>query len=341
MGPFCPVPPRESAAGCSGHNAGHAVDRSRYSPTRPGAPPSSREPTPAWVTTHPRPGAGQARRPTWCWPAGDAGRGGDALRRLAAAAPDASVELGVLDLADLASVRLFAETHATARGGPDLLVNNAGVMALPLRRTADGFEMQFGTNHLGHFALTGLLLPGLLGPARCPGGDGQQRHAPGRPDRLRQPQRRAALPASGARTASRSWRTCCSPWNCSTALDAAGTQPSSPPPRTRASPRPTCRPPASRWPAATGWSRWSGSAIGCSANPTRWARCRACSPPPDPSVRGGDYIGPDGPVRAARPPQAWGTLPAAPGTSTPRARLWDVSEDLTPASATKPSPRPT
>jgi NAD(P)-dependent dehydrogenase (short-subunit alcohol dehydrogenase family) len=91
----------------------------------------------------------------------DAGRGADALSRLTAAAPAASVELGILDLADLASVRRFAETH-TANGGPDLLVNNAGVMALPLRRTVDGFEMQFGTNHLGHFALTGLLLPGLL-----------------------------------------------------------------------------------------------------------------------------------------------------------------------------------
>lgn len=62
-----------------------------------------------------------------------------------------------LDLADLASVREFADTVDEA----DVLVNNAGVMALPLRRTADGFEMQMGTNHLGHFALTGLLLPKL------------------------------------------------------------------------------------------------------------------------------------------------------------------------------------
>jgi NAD(P)-dependent dehydrogenase (short-subunit alcohol dehydrogenase family) len=91
----------------------------------------------------------------------DAGRGAEAVRRLIDAAPGAAVELGILDLADLASVRRFAESPAGA-GGPDLLVNNAGVMALPLRRTADGFEMQFGTNHLGHFALTGLLLPGLL-----------------------------------------------------------------------------------------------------------------------------------------------------------------------------------
>ncbi len=72
---------------------------------------------------------------------------------------DAPVELRVLDLADLASVREFA---ATVDEPLDLLVNNAGVMALPERTTADGFEMQFGTNHLGHFALTGLLLPRLL-----------------------------------------------------------------------------------------------------------------------------------------------------------------------------------
>ncbi|MBB5913102.1 NAD(P)-dependent dehydrogenase (short-subunit alcohol dehydrogenase family) [Nocardia transvalensis] len=59
-----------------------------------------------------------------------------------------------LDLADLSSVRRFADSIEHA----DVLINNAGVMALPLRRTAEGFEMQIGTNHLGHFALTGLLL---------------------------------------------------------------------------------------------------------------------------------------------------------------------------------------
>ncbi|KAF0848038.1 oxidoreductase [Nocardia caishijiensis] len=63
-------------------------------------------------------------------------------------------EVRELDLADLNSVRAFAESIERV----DVLVNNAGVMALPLRRTADGFEMQFGTNHLGHFALTNLLL---------------------------------------------------------------------------------------------------------------------------------------------------------------------------------------
>jgi NAD(P)-dependent dehydrogenase (short-subunit alcohol dehydrogenase family) len=90
----------------------------------------------------------------------DAGRGAAALKRLRAAAPDADVGVGSLDLADLASVRAFA---AAQRGAPlHILVNNAGVMALPRQPTADGFESQFGVNHLGHFALTGLLLPNLL-----------------------------------------------------------------------------------------------------------------------------------------------------------------------------------
>jgi NAD(P)-dependent dehydrogenase (short-subunit alcohol dehydrogenase family) len=86
-------------------------------------------------------------------------RGEKALATIRAAAPDGDVVLGSLDLADLASVRAFAEANASPL---DLLINNAGVMALPHRTTADGFELQFGTNHLGHFALTGLLLPALL-----------------------------------------------------------------------------------------------------------------------------------------------------------------------------------
>jgi NAD(P)-dependent dehydrogenase (short-subunit alcohol dehydrogenase family) len=90
----------------------------------------------------------------------DPGRGADALRRLQVEVPTAEVTLAKLDLADLASVRTFAETYHPA--SLDLLVNNAGVMAVPLRRTPDGFESQLGTNHLGHFALTGLLLPRLL-----------------------------------------------------------------------------------------------------------------------------------------------------------------------------------
>lgn len=74
----------------------------------------------------------------------------------------ASVEVMALDLSKLASVRQFAQLFLKRFERLPLLINNAGVMALPYSRTADGFEMQFGTNHLGHFALTGLLLPAIL-----------------------------------------------------------------------------------------------------------------------------------------------------------------------------------
>ncbi|MFD5816473.1 oxidoreductase [Streptomyces sp. NPDC127038] len=84
-------------------------------------------------------------------------RGGDAVDRIAAEVPGAEVESARLDLGDLASVREFVDSFS--HGRLDLLVNNAGVMALPYRTTADGFETQFGVNHLGHFALTGLLFP--------------------------------------------------------------------------------------------------------------------------------------------------------------------------------------
>jgi NAD(P)-dependent dehydrogenase (short-subunit alcohol dehydrogenase family) len=94
----------------------------------------------------------------------DVERGEEAARRIRdetdpPAPPDIALAVARLDLADLESVRQFAAAYA---GGLDLLVNNAGVMALPRRTTKDGFEMQLGTNHLGHFALTGLLLPKLL-----------------------------------------------------------------------------------------------------------------------------------------------------------------------------------
>jgi hypothetical protein len=76
--------------------------------------------------------------------------------------PDASVEAMKLDMADLRSVRRFVDEFRDEHRALHVLCNNAGVMALPRRTTADGFELQFGTNHLGHFALTGLLLDLLL-----------------------------------------------------------------------------------------------------------------------------------------------------------------------------------
>jgi len=85
-------------------------------------------------------------------------KGAAALAGVRAAAPGADVALAALDLSSLESVQTFAAGH----DGPlDLLVANAGVMAPPRRETADGFELQLGTNHLGHFALTGLLLGAL------------------------------------------------------------------------------------------------------------------------------------------------------------------------------------
>lgn len=93
----------------------------------------------------------------------NAAKGQAALERLHREAPGASAEVVSLDMASLASIRAFAEAFAARKVPLDLLINNAGVMALPKREvTEDGFERQFGTNHLGHFALTGLLMPQLL-----------------------------------------------------------------------------------------------------------------------------------------------------------------------------------
>jgi NAD(P)-dependent dehydrogenase (short-subunit alcohol dehydrogenase family) len=92
----------------------------------------------------------------------DTAKGEAALARLRADAPAASAEAAHLDLASLQSVHAFAAAELDRGVALDLLINNAGVMAPKARlETADGFELQFGTNVLGHFALTGLLLPAL------------------------------------------------------------------------------------------------------------------------------------------------------------------------------------
>ncbi len=86
-------------------------------------------------------------------------KGDDAAQQIRAEFPQARLTVMALDLANLASVREFADAFMAQHDRLDVLVNNAGVMALPERyETADGFEMQMGTNHLGHFALTGLLM---------------------------------------------------------------------------------------------------------------------------------------------------------------------------------------
>ncbi|POY02841.1 short-chain dehydrogenase [Mycobacterium kansasii] len=89
-------------------------------------------------------------------------KGNAALARIVAAKPQADITLQELDLSSLDSVRAAAEALRSTYPRIDLLINNAGVMWTPRQVTEDGFEMQFGTNHLGHFALTGLLLDRLL-----------------------------------------------------------------------------------------------------------------------------------------------------------------------------------
>ncbi len=89
-------------------------------------------------------------------------QGRQAEAKIKQTVPNASIELVSLDLASLASVREFAARVVQTHARLDLLLNNAGVMAIPRQETPDGFEMQLGTNHLGHFALTGLLLPTLV-----------------------------------------------------------------------------------------------------------------------------------------------------------------------------------
>jgi NAD(P)-dependent dehydrogenase (short-subunit alcohol dehydrogenase family) len=92
----------------------------------------------------------------------DAGKAKDAAARIAVTAPQAAVTVIRLDLASLASVREAADEIRASHDLLDLLINNAGLMVPPPGVTADGFELQIGTNHLGHFALTGLLLDRLL-----------------------------------------------------------------------------------------------------------------------------------------------------------------------------------
>ncbi|MCX6488536.1 MAG: SDR family NAD(P)-dependent oxidoreductase [Mycobacterium sp.] len=93
----------------------------------------------------------------------DTAKGDAAAARIRELSKGAEVTVHELDLGSLASVRAAAAELAAAHPRIDLLINNAGVMYPPKQNTADGFELQFGTNHLGHFALTGLLLKNLLG----------------------------------------------------------------------------------------------------------------------------------------------------------------------------------
>jgi len=99
----------------------------------------------------------------------DVSRGEAAAARIRGSVPDAQLEIMQVDLASLASVRSFAEEYLAQHDRTDVLINNAGLMACPQGTTVDGFELQFGTNHLGHFLLGVLLAPSLVESAETGG----------------------------------------------------------------------------------------------------------------------------------------------------------------------------
>jgi len=249
-----------------------------------------------------------------------------AAKQIVASNPGAKVEVMELDLSSLASIRRFADafhqSHRTLRA----LVNNAGVMALPYRKTEDGFEMQFGTNHLGHFALTGLLLDALranndarvvnvssgghrIGRIRFDDLDWKNGYykwfAYGQSKLANllftfELQRRAD--AAGMKLVAAG----CHPGYAATNLQGAG-------PRMQGSSGME-----SFW---TTMNRTFAQSAAMGALPTLYAATA-------PDVRGGDYIGPDGLA------ELWGNPTKVKSSSAAKdpivaARLWDISEQLT------------
>lgn len=266
----------------------------------------------------------------------DAVRGDEALGQVRVRVPGASAELRPLDLADLASVRRFAAEPVAAPGAPPLalLVNNAGVMATPRRTTADGFELQLGTNHLGHFALTGLLLPLLLAAGATGGPAGgpprvvtvsSNAHKMGRLDRAdlmgerryrpwrayaqsklanllfaRELQRRAD--AAGTPLVSAAAH----PGYAATNLQAVG-------------------PAMSGSRVAAALTGLANTVLAQSAEAGAWPTLRAAG---DPGVRGGDYFGPDRYLEQRGHPHPVGRTAAARDDAA-ALWLWERSVELT------------
>jgi NAD(P)-dependent dehydrogenase (short-subunit alcohol dehydrogenase family) len=103
-------------------------------------------------------------------PARDMAKGEAAAQEIRSATGNNQIEVMELDLGSMASIRAFAEAFLARHSRIDLLINNAGVMACPYGKTADGLEMQFGTNHIGHFLMTNLLMPAILKGGESGGG---------------------------------------------------------------------------------------------------------------------------------------------------------------------------
>ena len=256
----------------------------------------------------------------------DLGKARAAVDKIAAASPGANVQVMALDLASLASVRGFSDAFHVEHRALHVLCNNAGVMALPYRTTVDGFEMQFGTNHLGHFALTGLLLDLLLatdGARVVNVASGAHRIGKIRFDDLQWKNGYSKWRAYGQSKLANLLFTlelqrkldaagkklmcvACHPGYAATNLQAAG-------PRMSGS---------STMEALTDLgNRLFSQSAAMGALPTEYAAVA-------PQVHGGDYIGPDGFVELWGHPKTVGTSAAAKDTGV-AARLWEVSEQLT------------
>lgn len=255
----------------------------------------------------------------------DTAKGEAAAAQIRARAPQAQLEVRRLDLADLASIDEFAwlwrEAHPE---GVDLLINNAGIMAIPRRESANGFEMQLGTNHLGHFALTGRLIDAMRPDGRIVTVSSQA-HRMGRMDfdDLMGERKYGAWRAYGqsklanllfmrglAERLERSGSTVISaaahPGYASTHLQAVG---------------PEMR--------GQGWMNSVMSAANkvlaqsaaMGALPTLYAATF-------PAIRSGDYVGPDGIGEQRGHPKLVG-MTASARDDAAADRLWSVSEDLT------------
>jgi NAD(P)-dependent dehydrogenase (short-subunit alcohol dehydrogenase family) len=247
----------------------------------------------------------------------------DAVKDVATGAPPDVVSL---DLADLDSVHACAKQVLADVDRLDVLMNNAGVMAIPLRRTAQGFEAQLGTNHLGHFALTGLLLPALL---RADAGrvvnTSSQMHRVGsmRWDDLQWERRYMKWPAYGqsklanllftfeldrrAKLAGTSVVSVAAhPGYAATHLQAVGPEMS----------------------GSSIMSRVMNAANRVMAQPDTMGALPQLFGATTPSVRGGEYFGPDGPFESRGFPTHVRASSAAMDTASAE-RLWNKSEQLT------------
>ncbi|HEY5017120.1 MAG TPA: SDR family NAD(P)-dependent oxidoreductase [Streptosporangiaceae bacterium] len=237
---------------------------------------------------------------------------------ISAQAPGAEVDVVALDLSELASVRRAAQEIRSAYPRLDLLINNAGLMMPPYGRTKDGFELQFGTNHLGHFALTGLVLPSLL---EVPGSRvvtiSSNGHKVGRVhfDDLQFEHRYGRMRAYGQSKLANLLFT----YELQRRLAAAG----APTIATAAHPGTSDTALVRYMPVCAQW--------GARLTPSQDARMGALPTlraATDPAAAGGDYYGPSGLGEFAGPPRRVRSSARSHDVDAQR-RLWDISERLT------------